>query len=306
MAFAGQEFPNADFYKSDLSEIIKYMKEFESKLDSYDEIIAELQAELDNIQGLYTRVDALERATSDLDTIRTKLNDIINLENVHYNELTKAINDIITSYENLEKTIENLKEYVDSNIANLRREKNVDIQNVYKYINSITFDINKEIEIIKEIISRITTEVKNPWRTNLGNISLNRNINYIYNDLADECLTAEQYATLGLTANSYNTYDINARDYSEFGKTKLHFKWVFSPTYGFKQEISNVLTSIINYIKGTITATEYTQLDLDADAYTSLDLTANDYYSYMSNQGYLGLGQTGITAQQYNEIGIVG
>ena len=60
----------------------------------------------------------------------------------------------------------------------------------------------------------------------------------------------------------------------------LHLDFVFSPIYGFKQSTSNVLTSILNWIEGTLSADGYQGLNLSADDYTALNLTAADYYSY--------------------------
>ena len=60
----------------------------------------------------------------------------------------------------------------------------------------------------------------------------------------------------------------------------LHLDYVFSPIYGFKQSVDNVLTSILNWLEGTLSADAYTALNLTADEYTALNLSAADYYSY--------------------------
>ena len=47
MAFTFEEFPGSDYYNSDLREILEYMREFESKLDSYDTSIENLEEAAD-------------------------------------------------------------------------------------------------------------------------------------------------------------------------------------------------------------------------------------------------------------------
>ena len=78
----------------------------------------------------------------------------------------------------------------------------------------------------------------------------------------------------------YDTYNLTAYEYARFGFKMLHLDFVFSPIYGFKQSVDNVLTSILNWIEGTLSADGYTALNLTADDYTALNLSAADYYSY--------------------------
>ena len=176
-------------------------------------------------------------------------------------------------------------------------------------LNHVTYNVfdrlravEKEVKDMLKRLDDIDTSVINPWHRELGRISPDINNKLVYGDLADECLTAEQYCKLGLTADQYKAFDITAITYARFGKEKLHYFWVYSPSFGFRQEISNVLTSILNGIMDTLTAEEYSLLNLDADGYDALDLTAWQYYSFMADEGYLKLGGNGITASQYATI----
>ena len=98
---------------------------------------------------------------------------------------------------------------------------------------------------------------------------------------------------------------MSARDYSLNSKFITHLNYVYSPTYGFKQEINNVLTSIINFIKGTMSADAYTALDIDAEEYSALDLSANDYYSYNNPNAPVITGGNGLSADQYSSLQIL-
>ena len=305
MGFTFNEFPWSKFYDSDLREVLKYMREFETKLDSYDETITELQEALNNISDLYTRVDDLESAISDLATIRTDIStlkgnvsDLTNMDSA----LQEQINSININLDSINTKFTTVYEYIDTEISK------VNIQWYAKYLQLQTI-MNIQYSELKEMISELSsrideidTSVINPWHDLLGRISIQRNNNYIYNELADEIVTAEEYSKLGYTATEYQSLDISAHDYCEFGKKKLHFYWVYSPTFGWRQEINNVLTSIVNEVMDTLTADEYTALDLDAEDYYQLDITAFEYYSFNTDRGYLKLGGNGITAQQYSTI----
>ncbi len=59
MGFTFNEFPWTKYYDSDLREVLKYMKEFESTLNSYESVIEELQEALSEIDGYDARISAL-------------------------------------------------------------------------------------------------------------------------------------------------------------------------------------------------------------------------------------------------------
>ena len=282
------------------------MRKFENKLAGYDAVILELQEALLNIGGLYDRVDGLERATADLpvirESIRTMSTDITNLTNLvnsNYSDLDSRIREMEHRFDEIDEKIVNLRSYLIGLLQSAVKDIEAEFIEFSNYFYSAIYSLKEEID---EAIKNIITSFKNPWRPELGDISVKRNFYYAYNDLADECLTASQYCRLGLSASDYSSYGLSARIYTEFGKTKLHWRWVYSPTFGWRQEISNVLCSIIDSIRGTLSASRYSELDIDASTYTALELTASEYYSYGSQEGYLHLGGSGLTATQYGTI----
>lgn len=304
MGFTFSEFPWTKYYDSDLREVLEYMKEFEIELDSYDEVIAELQEALENLDDYGDRITALENATSDLASIRSRLADLENTLDADVIYLQTQIDAINTTLDSLNTTISGLKEYIDSKYNNIFYDINNKIYQMYVDMWTLFNGLKERLIALAEIVNKLDTSIYNPWARVLTKESIQQNINYVYADLADNIPTAQEYSELGLNANNYNDYELSAYEYSVRGKKWLHLDFIYSPVYGFKQNISNVLTSIINFVQGTITATEYIELDLDADAYTALNLSAEDYYSYMSSKGYLKLGSTGITASQYITIGV--
>lgn len=287
MAFGVEEFPFTSEYDSDLRAVLKYIREVKALIGTYDDIIAELKQELANIQDLYPRVDALERATADLGEIRANIDNLFdglqklgNKEKADIDNLQRQIDDIKDSMSKFEADVKDVYNYVNYNVAVL----NSTIKKNYDYLLGVISDldvrVSKELEYIIWRLDQIDTSVLNPWHTVEGRITQDRNVKHVYADLADGCLTAEEYARLGLTAEDYSWYDITAKEYAKWGKEKLHLYWVYSPVHGWRQDINVVLTDVINNCENTMTAIKYAEMGLTADEYAAIGLTAKAYYGY--------------------------
>ena len=118
MAFSTNEFPFSSEYDSDLREVLKYIREVVAKINTYDEIIAELKEELENIQDFDNRLDVLESATSDLPVIRLQIegieqeiSNIINQHSTDVSRLQREIDAIRVSISNFENDIEAARAY---------------------------------------------------------------------------------------------------------------------------------------------------------------------------------------------------
>lgn len=287
MGFTVDEFPYSSEYDSDLRSVLKEIRRVMDTLKTYDDVIAEVKAELAKISDLYTRVDALEKATSDLSEIRQNITnltqgllDLTNKEKADIDILQKEIDNVKYSMAQFENDIKDVYSYINYNLALRDRtiQKNYDF--LLKTISDLSVELSKQIDYIIWRLDQIDTSVLNPWHTTEGRIKQDKNAKYIYADLADGCLTAAQYASLGLTAEDYSKYKLTAIDYAKHSKEKLHYYWVYSPVYGWRQDINVVLTSILNACKNTMTAKRYSELNLTAEEYSELGLTAYDYYSY--------------------------
>lgn len=284
--------------------VLKQIQEFRTTFESWAETIRQLQEGLEDIADWEARIVQLETITEQIPVIEKSLADLANLHDADIKQLKLQIADLQTQINNLD--IAALKVYVDSRDNELMADYNNKIYKNYVVTYALFNDLKDRLILLAEIVANIDTKAVNPWPRTLEKVSLQQNINFAYADLADKILTAEEYASLGLSANDYDTFEMSARDYSLNSRFITHLNYVYSPTYGFKQEINNVLTSIINYIKGTMSADAYTALDIDAESYTALDLTAEDYYSYGANpSGVVGTGGTGLTSAQYSTLQIL-
>lgn len=297
------KYPNQNDEILNLDWVLKQLQEFRTTFESWRETIEALEEALEDIDDWEDRITTLEAVSAKIPVIEKSLSDLANLEAADVKYLKSLIDDLQSQINALD--ISALKVYVDSRNNEIMADYNKKIYDNYVVTYSLFNALKDRLEILANIVAELDTKAYNPWTRRLSKESLQQNLNFAYADLADAVPTAEEYASLGLSASDYEDYDLLARDYSLRGKAALKMHFVYSPVYGFKQEINNVLTSIVNFVKGTISALEYTNLDLTADEYSALDLTALDYYSYGNNLGYVGTGGTGLTSEQYSSLQIL-
>lgn len=280
MANFFHKYPYENFHELNLDWILEQIKEFGATLDSYKEVAEELEEALQQLPDYESRITALESLTDGLDSKLLAINNSIAGLISEDSSLQNQIDALKREFDLFDANFEAVYKYIDSQIAVVNSDVDAKLD-AFRY--SISYDLiklQKEVDSLRKIIEQLDTSVLNPWHPELGRVSQDRNQKLVYGDLADECLTAEEYCSLGLSASDYASYDLTAIKYAEFGKKKLHFYWVYAPVDGFRQEISNVLTSIINNVFNTITADVYASLDMTADDYLALDLTASGYQKY--------------------------
>lgn len=293
MGFTFEEFPDADYYRSDLRRILKYVREMNEYLKGIDEVIDDLREGIADIAYLKECCSQVRAQLVLMDNNLTSLNE--KAEDYEYR---------ISA---LEAEYVGIKDYVDNLFNLLKAMHTEDFDLLLAKLNQIKVQLESEIDYLRWRIEQIDTDVYNPWLNET--VGPQKNENFIFNHLADECLTAAEYSKLSLTAQEYSDRGITSREYQEFGKEKLHFRWVFSPVYGWKQELNNVLCSIVNFVANTMSSSEYSALDLTADEYATLNLTSEQYFKYNPNSptGYIEINPlgSGLTVQQYSNLNII-
>ena len=304
MGFTFEEFPNSDFYDSDLREIVTYLQTIRKKMDKYDKVIAEL------LEGL-GRLDAIEKDVATLKQCCTEVREEINSINSEIDRMEQDISsldtvttDLLLRVGTLEEQVVNVFNYVDARFEELLAIHKEDFYLLLLKLNQAKAQLQAEIDELNVRLNAIDTNVYNPW---IGRrVTQQENEEYTYNHLADECLTAGEYASLGYSADEYAELGATSNEYQEFGKTKLRFRWVFSPVYGFRQEINNVLCSIVNFLAGTMSSEQYASLDLTAEEYAEMQLTSEDYFRYnpFSPNGYVAVDPSGLglTVNQFEHL----
>lgn len=294
MPYTFHEFPHTRNYDSDLREMIGIVRDIEEYLGTIDDTITQLQEAIKDIDSMKNAIAALESATSDLPSIRNQIAELY----VNDSIMVERIESLETWINTLENRFDLVYQYIDAqdHLISLRVE-------MYR------ITLQEQIDAIRARLSEIDTTSRNPWHYELGYVDLQKNVNLMYADLADEVPIARDYSELGLTAEEYASLELTAYEYAVRGRKHLHMYWVYSPVYGWKQEISNVLTSIVNAIFGTLSASDYSALDMTADEYASMDMTSEDYQRYnpTATSGYLRVSPSGngLTKTQYEHIELV-
>ena len=273
------KYPITNLHEIDLTFMHEDIDKMISILEEWEEIIDTLKEAAENYDDVLVRLTAAE---SDISTLKSdlsalKLQVIKNADDIEALKANMSIFDSKMTI--LETKIAAVYNYIDNSINILAREMYQQDLIIMNKLNQAKADLQNQIDDLYAIVASICTDLTNPWHW--GEVfSPDENNKLIYQDLADGCPTAEEYARLNLTADEYDTYNLTAYEYARFGFKMLHLDFVFSPIYGFKQSVDNVLTSILNRIEGTLSADAYTALNLSADDYTALNLSAADYYSY--------------------------
>lgn len=297
MGFTFEEFPDADYYRSDLRKILKYIRDVNAYLKTLDDIITELQDGLKRLGMIEENVDYLLGCCAE---VQSKLNYIeasVNTMQVDLDELTGIVNTI-------EISLNGVYDYINNKYNELLAIHDEDFYLLLEKLNQSTHQIFQDILELSRRIDGIDTTVYNSWVNR--RMSWQENEDFIFNHLANECPTAEEYMSLELSANEYSALDITSRKYQEFGKKYLHMHWVNSPVYGWRQEINNVLCSIANFAANTMSSNDYSALDLTADEYSALNLSSMDYFKYNPNSpsGYVEVNPMGmgLTVDQYHHL----
>ena len=281
----------ADFYTKypqvndeilNLDWIINKVKAMDGMLTEWIAQAEELrQMLLDTIPGMQSDISNLQSAIalinaniSDLQQIR---NDIAALK-VMDGDLQAQIDAIDINYDLIFQKFDEVNKRIDNIREVIGLEFLAAVRNLQNQLYTIKFDLEQEMNEIKVRMDQIDTSVYNPWAGR--RVDQDENARLIYSDLSDMIPTAAEYSELGLSSNDYNKYNLTAYEYAIRGKKHFHFDWVYSPVSGKRQNVSNVLTEIMNFLLGTMTATEYAAMDLTASEYSNLDLTSEEYYSY--------------------------
>ena len=288
MSFSNFEFPNTNFYDSDLRELISMYKKLVKEYDDILEQLNELKTNIGSIVDEYLDAD-LGAFKAELLTIIN--NEITELENEILEEqkkleddITKFKNDISSTIEQLRIDINNFEDIVDNRvqtIANQIAQVYIDMAE-YKHEMAELFELQKNelILYIQEHIAQITRlYVTNPFS------GAYEDIQTVLDDIARYVtqsygLTADEYDSLKLRANEYDAKRITARNYSSRGiiifLKELHLR-MRSPFTGVMEYYDKIIYQLADLHRGAYTAEEYDNLLLAADDYDGLGITAYKY-----------------------------
>lgn len=274
MGFSFEEFPSSDYYDSDLREILAYIRKITNYIKSYDEVIAELQTELQNIQGLYTRVDAIENSISDLNVIRQNIANLSVAVNNLNNEdvvLQNQINELKSQLGSINSKFNDVYEYIDTTVASINANwyhKWLQLQNLINTRYYELFNMFEELEAkFNEVLENLSYDVYNPISTT--RMSFDENNRRVYVDLRDSGMTYGELSARQFTYGYIRDARWRHRLFSTKGRRYVTLSDVnsYSPISGRWTNWSEALSHAIGTIFNTLT---YGQLAVKAMTYSEI------------------------------------
>ena len=259
MGFTFEEFPDADYYRSDLRKILKYVREVEAILGSYDEVIAELQAQLANIGDLYTRVDNIESAISDLGQIRSEVKAlqtrVSNLTNTDI-QLQKQIDSLRLDLDDINNRFNDVYTYIDTSIAKVDGKwykRWIELQNLINtQYAEIMYFIDRLEERFNYVLEHLSSDVFNPIAHT--RMTFDENNKQAYVDMRDLGMTYGELSARQLTYGFIRDGKWCHRIFSTKGRRVVTQSDVnlHSPISGRWTNWSEALSYAIGFIFSTI------------------------------------------------------
>lgn len=259
-----------------------------AKLNECIDVVNEITGDaglVTDVETLKTQVAAMQSTLStqlglindNADAIEA-LKPLINANTSAIDELKKQQSSLETLVNELNDFVTNINIYIDGKINSVDLKYQNEVRRIYNTFNTLIWELQQDVNQIMDWIRKFTgVDVYN--YSACKRLDLDSNNTKLYIDL-ENAISAEEYCSLGLSADDYAKYDMTALAYMRDSKKLLHYDWVYMPVSGVRQDHSNALSEVANYLFGTATEDEYSGSGLDADAYAALDLTATGYLSW--------------------------
>ena len=288
MAFTFEEFPNSDFYNSDLRQILKYMREFEKKLTEFQELADKLLVIInEQIPSLESRVTSLENATSDIATIRENLADAINSlealtskEQADVDALWTEINRVAKLMDSWQSDLAAIYTYIDSRLAIIRSDLETDIYKLRVDVNKINIELSDRIDKLSDrveyMIRHLATDVFNP--VTHQRMTFDDNNKAVYIDLRDYGMTYGELSARQMTYGDVASAKWRQRHYSTKGNRDVTHAatWLHSPLSGRWTSWAEALSQAIGWIVGSLTYAGFNAKELTYQNLENLQLTYAD------------------------------
>ena len=279
MSFSNFEFPNTNFYDSDLRELIAMYKKLSSEYSTIKSEIDEAVNFINNFKPYVSEIIADELKNS-LDIINARFDVITEaLKRIDLN-----IDDIENNIITLENDIKNAKNEINNSLIAMK----LDITRLYETFeeykhnidNIIQAKLNTAIDTLKYYIEEVDRLfVVNPLTGEYTNIQdvLDMICNYL---TVGYGLTASEYDSLNLSAIKYDNMRLTALMYSMRGFL-IFFKrlkeTIVNPFTGDNTTYDVVINMLANLHKNSYTADEFDALLLVASDYDSKAVSAYNF-----------------------------
>lgn len=288
------QFPYTNTHELNLDWIMQSMKELLVAYDSLQTDIKEIQDFISNFENWFNEnVDKMidDRIEITMAYYLQRINEVEALIKSLEEEINSdggvlsQVAEIRDGLQSLQTEIFNLKMYYEDRFNSL-------IELMHEYKNSMDGYVDSKAEQLEQYIKDEVTKLD---RLDVINpiTGAFESIQNVLNDLADVVtnsygLTAAQYDALQLTAHVYDSYRITAYDYTTKGYFELYLKLtqnlMRSPFTGDLDTYENIIYSLSNLHKCSLTAQEYDERQITAENFDRMTLTAfmYDWFGYQT------------------------
>lgn len=315
MGFTFEEFPNADYYDSDLRAILRYIREVNAYIKTWDEVVEEMKAAIAQMQGFDSRIANLESETADLqnrvDVIEPKLAQLRTSVEYIYTTLSeiddwKQLTDAKLLI--LGNRIDRLRVYVDDMDKAIMADYNNKFMLYNLKLNQMKSQlmalINGLIERFAYVLEHLSSDVYNP--ISATRITFDDNNKDIYANLRYGGITEERFAELGLTEEQLQSLNLTQKDFAFNSVFFLKDFYMHSPCAGTRMSPFQVASDILCFLCGTMTESEFAALELTEEEFEALGLTEEQYLRYNSSRGGVVVDPngSGLTESQYQHLNV--
>lgn len=317
MGFTFEEFPNSDYYNSDLREILKYMREFETTITGYQEIIDELKNALDTtLPEMQSAIKALELATSDLDDIRQDIIQLradVNDNANNINEVWNVVNRLEAKVNNWENDLALVYRYIDTKTKLLETDFNTRLYNLRVAMNTKDIELQKQIDELRErveyLIRNLSYDVFNP--IDKKRISFDKNNAEVYVDLRDYGMSYGELAARQFTYGQIRDAKWGQRLFSTKGRRYVTHSatWSHSPLSGRWESWPQALSHVLGFCVGSLTnaqfaSREYTNQDIEDMGLTFEELILLGRGTPPTGDNYVRVGAEvlGLTKEEFSKL----
>lgn len=304
MAFSNYEFPNANFYDSDLRELIRMYKEL---LKIYQNLKQEIQDTIDFVNAFEEHAQDLIK--HEIAIVMSQYLQRLTAVEALVAELERQLGQETGQIRQLRIDLEALQLTVFQNYQELKSDYMTLLQLFHDYKHSIELIYDgKQQELERYIIEHVThlerLEVINPITGRYENVQLV--LDQIVKSMSQSYgLTAAEYDAMQLTAFEYDSKRITALEYS----TKAYFIFwnirqglIRDPFSGSMLNFERVIQKLADLHRYSLTAKEYDNLELEAIMYDNKQITAKQY-DWAGKRYVQGLiPDSSITAKRYSDL----
>lgn len=313
MGFAFEEFPDADYYRSDLRAILRYIRKVNAYIKTWDEVVEEMKAAIAQMQTFDSRITNLESETTDLqnrvDVIEPKLVQLRTSVEYIYTTLSeiddwKQLTDAKLLI--LSNRIDRLRVYVDDMDKAIMADYNNKFMLYNLKLNQMKSQlmalINGLIERFAYVLEHLSSDVYNP--ISATRITFDDNNKDIYANLRYGGITEERFAELGLTEEQLQSINLRQKDFAFNSVYFLKDFYIHSPCTGTRMSPFQVASDILCFLCGTMTESQFAALNLTEEEFEALGLTEEQYLRYNASRGsvYVDPIGGGLTESQYQHL----